>query len=51
MVEEMNTTIEGIKAEYHALQARMHSFEHQQSQALSQVTPKMVMEYVERLVP
>jgi hypothetical protein len=48
--EEMNTTKEGIQVEYNALQARMHSFEHQQSQALSLVTPKLVMEHAERII-
>lgn len=50
LMEEMNTTKEGIQVEYNALKARLHSFEHQQSQALSLVTPKLVMEYVERII-
>lgn len=50
VAEEMNTTVEGIQVEYNALRARVHSFEHQQSQALSLVTPKLVMEHVERII-
>jgi Glycosyltransferase family 9 (heptosyltransferase) len=50
LMEEMNTTKEGIQVEYNALKARLHSFEHQQSQALSLVTPKLVMEHVERII-
>jgi ADP-heptose:LPS heptosyltransferase len=50
LADLLNTTGEGIRVEAKALQARLYALEHQQSQCLSLVTPKMVMETVERII-